>query len=252
MDIFMIQCNYQSKYLVIIDGNVYVYEYEKCKFDQPFFSFKPKHIFIGKSKVCPMTQFSEANDSSSFDGNTFLLECEDNEYVYISGSENFNFKTDDTIIDYISLIANNMIPYAIIIGEKYTYFVAHHYKFIENDKIEEATLLNSTNGYPYDYHLDKCGVDSFKKLERILIHTFWPGVGEDIENEDDISDEEDEVEEDDDLIETQSLNGNNEVVKIFNQKCVICLERDSIYAFRQCGHQCICEQCYQKKVILIY
>ena len=49
MDIFMIQYNYQSKYLVIIDGNVYVYKYEKCKFDQPFLSFKPKHIFIGKS-----------------------------------------------------------------------------------------------------------------------------------------------------------------------------------------------------------
>ena len=102
------------------------------------------------------------------------------------------------------------------------------------------------------YHFEKCGVYSFKKLERSLIHTFWLGHGEDKENEDDISDEEDEVEEDGDLIETQYLNGNNEVVKIFNQKCVTCLEKDSDYAFRQCGHQCICEQCYQKKVILIY
>ena len=56
-----------------------------------------------------------------------------------------------------------------------------------------------------------------------------------------------EVEEDDDLIETQYLNGNNEKVKIFNQKCVICYERASVYAFRQCGHQCICEQGYQNK-----
>ena len=71
--------------------------------------------------------------------------------------------------------------------------------------------------------------------------------GEDIGNEDDISDVGDEVEEDGDLIETSYTNGNNEVVKIFNQKCVICLERDSDYAFRQCGHQCICEQCYQNK-----
>ena len=29
--------------------------------------------------------------------------------------------------------------------------------------------------------------------------------------------------------------------------CVICNERDSVYAFRQCVHQCICEQCYQYK-----
>ena len=172
MDIFMIQYNYQSKYLVIIDGNLYVYKYEKCKFDRPFLSFKPKHIFIGKSKVCLMTQFSGANDSSSFDGNTVLLECESNDYVYNSALEIFKFKTDDKIIYYISLIGDNMIPYAIIIGEKFTNFTAHLNKVIESDKIEEGTLLNSTNGYPYDYHLNKCCVNSFKKLERSLIHTF--------------------------------------------------------------------------------
>ena len=104
------QYNYQSKYLVIIDGSVNAYKYDKCKFDQPFLSFKPKHIFIGKSKVCPTTQFSGANDSSGFDGNTLLLECEDNEYVYISGLEIFKFKTDDKITDYISLMGNNMVP----------------------------------------------------------------------------------------------------------------------------------------------
>ena len=188
-----------------------------------------------------MTVFSGAGDKIDFDGITLLLECEDNEYVYNSGLEIFKFKTDDKIIGNISLMGKNMITYAIIIGEKYTFFIAHHYKFFENDKIEEGTLLNSTNGYPYDYHLDECGLDSLKELERSLIHTFWPGVGEDI------SDEEDENEEDDDLIETQYLNGNNEVVKIFSQKCVTCLERDSIYAFRQCGHQFVCEQCYQNK-----
>ena len=49
------------------------------------------------------------------------------------------------------------------------------------------------------------------------------------------------------MVEIQYRNGNNEVVEIFNQKCVICLERDSDYAFGQGGHQCFCEQCYQNK-----
>ena len=53
----------------------------------------------------------------------------------------------------------------------------------------------------------------FQKLERSLIYTFWPGVGEDIENEDDNLDVEDEVEENEDLIETNYTNGNNGVVK---------------------------------------
>ena len=83
--------------------------------------------------------------------------------------------------------------------------------------------------------------DSFKKLERSLVHSFSSGHGEDIENADD----DDLVEED--VVETQYFNGKNEVVKIFSQKCVICYEKDSVYAFRQCGHQCICKQCYQSK-----
>ena len=193
-----------------------------------------------------MTELSgAANNSFEFNGNTLLLECENNEYVYISGLEITKFKIDDKIIDYISLMGNSMIPHAIMIGERYTYFLYHRYKFTENDKIEERTLLNVMNNSldPYEYHLEKCGIDSFKKLERSLIHTFWSAYGEDIENEDE--DDDDLVEED--VVETQYFNGNTAVVKIFNQKCVICFEKDSVYAFRQCGHQCICENCYQNK-----
>ena len=75
----------KKKYLVvIIDSIVYVYKKKICKFDPPLFSFQAKNVFIGKSKVCPMTEFSgAANNSSEFDGNTLLLECENNEYIYI-------------------------------------------------------------------------------------------------------------------------------------------------------------------------
>ena len=183
MDIFTMRYNFENKYLVVIvDSIVYVYKNEICKFNPPLFIFQAKNVFIGKSKVCPMTEFSgSANNSSEFGGNTLLVECENNEYVYISGLEITKCKIDDKIIDYISFMANNMIPHAFMIGEKYTYFLYHHYKFIENDKIEENTLLTATNNSldPYDYRLEKCGIDSFKKLERNLIHTFWPGHGED-------------------------------------------------------------------------
>ena len=247
MDIFIMQYNYRNKYLVvIIDSTVYVYENKICKIDPPLFSFQAKNVFIGKSKVCRMTEFSGANNRSDLDGNTLLLECENNEYVYISGLEITKFKTDDKIIEYISLICNNMVPYAIMIGERYTYFLYHRYKFIENDEIEEGTLLNATNNSldPYDYHLEKCGIDSFKRLECSLIHTLYPGHGEDIEDEDDLFEEN---EEDINIHELQYTNGNNKIVKVFNQKCVICFERNSDYIFKQCGHQCICDQCYQNK-----
>ena len=249
MDIFTMRYNFENKYLVVIvDSIVYVYKNKIWKFDPPLFKFQAKNVFIGKSKVCPMTEFSgSANNSSEFDGNTLLVECENNEYVYISGLEITKFKIDDKFIDYISLMGNNMIPHAIMIGEKHTYFLYHHYKIIENDKIEENTLLNATNNSldPYDYHIGRCGKNSFRKLDHSLIHSFWPGHGEDVDDDDLVV--EDAVERNEDLIETQYFNGTNEVVKIFNQMCVICYEKESVYAFRQCGYQCICEQCYQSK-----
>ena len=197
-----------------------------------------------------MTEFSgAANSDSDFEGNVFLPEVEDRKYVYISRLEITEFETSDKVIECITLMGNNMVPYGIIEGEKFTYFLYDRYKFVENDKIKEGSLLNATNTslYPYDYQVEKRGLDSFKKLEHSFIHTCWPCHGEDIEIEDDVSDVEDEVDEEENLIEITYANGNNEVVKIFIQKCVICLERDSVYAFRQCGHQCICEHCYQNK-----
>ena len=166
---------------------MYVYKYDKCNFDQPFLSFQAKNIFIGESKVCPMTEFSSASDKIDFDGNTLLLEGGNNEYVYFSGLQIFQFKTDDKLIDSISLMGKNMVPYTFAIGGNYTYFISTCCKFPEKDKIEEGTLINATNhsSDPFDYHLEKCGVDSFKTLEHTEIHTFYPHNEKDEEDEDD-------------------------------------------------------------------
>ena len=58
---------------------------------------------------------------------------------------------------------------------------------------------------------------------------------------------EEDVEEDDNIHELEYTDGNNEVVKVFNQKCVICPERDSDYIIKQCGHRCNCEECYRNE-----
>ena len=43
------------------------------------------------------------------------------------------------------------------------------------------------------------------------------------------------------LFKLGECNGNNEMVKIFNQKCVLCFENPSVYAFRICGQHNLCE-----------
>ena len=81
MDIFTVRYNFEKKYLVVIvDSIVYVYKNKTCKSDPPLFTFQAKNVFIGKSKVRPMTEFSgSANNSSEFDGNILLVEKENNE-----------------------------------------------------------------------------------------------------------------------------------------------------------------------------
>ena len=78
-------------------------------------------------------------------------------------------------------------------GGEYTYFLSSHNKSFENGKIEEETLLHTKNDSsgPFDYHLGKCGVGSFKTLECSQIHNFYPHE-EDEENEDGSLVEEDE------------------------------------------------------------
>ena len=112
-------------------------------------------------------------------------------------------------------MGNNMCPYAIIIGERYTYFIDYHYKIIDNDRIEKETLLNATNRSldPFEYHLEKCGIDACKKLECSLVDSFWPVV----EDEDEDENVEDDFEEDVNIHELEYTNGSDEFVRVYSQ-----------------------------------
>ena len=184
-----------------------------------------------------MTEVFGALDNSNIDGSTSLLEFEDRNYIYISGFEFFEYMTSNKIIDYISLMGNIMTPYVFTVRSRYTYFITKHCKFLQNDKIEESTLLNSSNDSldPYDYYFSKNGLDCFRKLlEFNRIHSSWPGV--ECGFSEDEEDVEKDVAEDVNVHELEYTDGSNEFVKNFNQKRVICVERDSDYYFKQCGH----------------
>ena len=221
MEILLMGYNYRLKYLVMMNGGVYVYKYDKCKFDQPFLSFQAKHIFCGKSKVCRMTEFSEALDNTLFDGNTLLLERKVSKNIYISGLEVLEFRTDDKTLDYISLMGNNMISYTFAIGKKYTSSLSTHYKYLKNDKIEERLLLNLLNDSlnSCEYHLSKNGLGCFKKLLGCnRIHSSWPDIHYgDMEEIVAVEDDVDEVDDEDvNTHELEYTNGSNRVVKMFN------------------------------------
>ena len=80
---------------------------------------------------------------------------------------------------------NNMIRIAIAVGKNYIYFIYDPYKIIENNKIEEGTLLNSTNDSvdPYDYHPLKRVEIAFEEVNFERIHTYYPNDDDDEEEE---------------------------------------------------------------------
>ena len=86
------QYNYRCSYfVVIIDGNVYVYESEKYKFDPPFLSLQAKKFLLVNQKFVLWQNFPVLVIKLILIVVLFLLECEDNEYLYISGLDNFKF-----------------------------------------------------------------------------------------------------------------------------------------------------------------
>ena len=80
-------------------------------------------------------------------------------------------------------------------------------------------------------------------MERNQIHTSYPGEQEVL----DALDGEAEA-----WFKSDCCNGNSEVVITFDQNSVICVENPSVYAFWQCGYQCISGIVIKVKVNLIY
>ena len=76
------------------------------------------------------------------------------------------FNTKDRIVDFMSLAGNNLIPTSIAIGEKNPCLLSDYCKYIENDRIEERTFLNSTDNsvHPFDSHSLNCGQNVFKEI----------------------------------------------------------------------------------------
>ena len=108
--------------------------------------------------------------------------------------------------------------------------------------MERGTLSNHTNHCldPFDSHSAKCGEDAFRTIEGNQIHTFCPDEQKAL----DALDGEPEA-----SFKSGYCNGNSEVVITFDQNSVIYVENTSVYAFWQCGYQCISEIVIKVKVI---
>ena len=130
--------------------------------------------FLGKSEVCDIIFLSGALDKSVFDRNTILLkvseECCRHKYVYIGGNMICSFLIyNDNFYKCISNMGINLTPYSIAIGEENFYFLAPHFKFIKNNRIDDREILgtNENSVDTFDYHASIVKKKSFKKIMKV-------------------------------------------------------------------------------------
>ena len=121
-----------------VEKEMKVYAHETFKFKEPFLTLKTNKKFLGKGQNCSVTELSGARDNPDFDCKTILVENNEKVYVFISGFEIINIAK---IMDIISKMGYIMMPYPLAFGEKITYFLSDHYKFIKSEKVEEGNLL---------------------------------------------------------------------------------------------------------------
>jgi hypothetical protein len=136
-------------------------------FDEPIYDSHYNNIFIGKSPKNKMTKFS-GSYGTSYDGNSILLEITPLKYVYI-GQCISKFETNSKIVEYISSVGNNNIPYPYAIDEE-----GYNYLILENVKVKlPPTMLNNYDdpySYFYKYDLITSNKGYIPAKQPIMLH----------------------------------------------------------------------------------
>ena len=143
---YFIHDNYSMPFKVTINKNeIRVYKYYDCN---------EKYNILVHTINNYLNVFIGTAAKKKFKGNTILVQIDTNSYIYIGGMI-YSFEIDDQIIEYISPIGNNDVPYPYAIGTKYTYLMLEQF-YVPNNK------LNVEDPYQQYYAHDKV---NFKKYE---------------------------------------------------------------------------------------
>ena len=130
------------------------------------YKVNPMEIFLGKSQLCDMTEFSGARDKEVFNGNTILLKVSEEKnrhrFVYIGGDMVCSFLANDKIYKYISNMGNNLTPYSIAIGWENIYYLTPYFKFIKKENIGVDDI---------DKLFDYSKISNCQKLKTYKIHS---------------------------------------------------------------------------------
>ncbi len=140
--------NGEVPYMVrIIGKEVRVYENNTTHSVNESFLINVYHtekIWIGVSPLHIMTEFSGSH-GERFNGNSILIKLENDKYIYI-GEKIKEFKSKSPIVEYVSPVGNNCVPYPYAIDE-----LGNYYLMIENTIIKNYTPSSKYKEDPYGF-----------------------------------------------------------------------------------------------------
>jgi len=115
---------------------------------------KHKLLMAHQMKFCG---FWYGFDTSIYEchGNSILVKLDEHEYMHI-GIDIYIFKTRDIIIDFVSPLGNNDVPYPLAIGTKNFYFMIE-YTFVHREHILTQTTMEYIDDV-YDEYYKKYGI----------------------------------------------------------------------------------------------
>lgn len=129
-------------------------------------SIKTQKVFIGNSPKIEMTEYS-GGYGSDFNGNTILVKISKNKYVYISDTVE-EITTKDEIVEFVSPVGNNDVPYPIALGKDNIYYLLENKK-VDLKLVPEDMLKNKKWYDSYELIYNKNPLKS-QKMKSKTIH----------------------------------------------------------------------------------
>ena len=159
---YNIHYNGDRPYRVIIEnGIINVYKKENNKYDNLILTIKK---YIGYWYGIDL-----GNSYPNHNGNSILIQETITKYIYI-GNDIITFETTEEILDYVSPIGHNDVPYPLALSLYSAYFFTH-YEYVDKRQFEvEPTIFNSMNTYSQYFFSKKMKPqkNKFKKINYIV------------------------------------------------------------------------------------
>lgn len=109
-----------------------------------------KQIFIGKSELNYMTEFSGGH-GSKWDGNSLLLHVDANNYAFI-GESILTFTSDSPVKSFHSPVGNNRVPYPYAICENGDILLMIEQVVLKSNDALNLYMTSDAMNDPYSYY----------------------------------------------------------------------------------------------------